>query len=211
MHPELAGAPRGELVAEGIEALKALFTQRVAGFSGQYYRFKDVELYPKPKQDPFPMFSCGNADGTILRAARWCAGWMPAGMPAERLATGVERLRGMAAEAGRDGDAIEVAPQLVLCVDRNAVRAMERFTTSQAYEHLVSLRRSTLKGIELDSYASQNLIGTVDDIVERVRRLKDAGATQLAGMIVVANSTDEMREQMRLFAAEVLPAFEEGP
>lgn len=209
VHPELAGAPRGELVAEGIEALTALFTQRVAGYEGRHYRFTDVELYPKPKQDPFPMFSCGNADGTIRRAARWCAGWMPAGMPADRLATGVERLRALAAGAGRDGAAIEVAPQLVLCVDRDAERAMERFTASQAYEHLVSLRRSTLKGIELSSYASQNLIGTVDEIVERVRRLKDAGATQLAGMIVVANTTGEMREQMRLFAEEVLPAFKE--
>jgi len=207
VHPELAGAPRGELVAEGIEALTALFTQRVAGYEGKHYRFTDVELFPKPKQDPFPIFSCGNADGTIRRAARWCAGWMPAGMPTDRLTAGVERLRSLAAEAGRDGAALEVAPQLVLCVDRDADRAMERFTSSQAYEHLVSLRKSTLKGIELDSYASQNLIGTVDEVIARVRRLKEAGATQLAGMIVVANTTDEMREQMRLFAAEVLPEF----
>jgi probable F420-dependent oxidoreductase len=207
VHPELAGAPRGELVAEGIEALTRLFGQRVADFAGTHYRFTNVEMYPKPVQDPFPLFSCGNAEGTIRRAAIWCAGWMPAGMPADRLAGGVARLRGYAAEAGRDGAAIEVAPQLVLCVDRDPERAMERFTASQAYEHLVSLRKSTLKGIELDSYTSQNLIGTPEQIVERIGRLAEAGATQLAGMIVVANTTEEMREQMKLFAAEVMPAF----
>jgi probable F420-dependent oxidoreductase len=207
VHPELAGVPRGQLVAEGIEALTVLFGQRVAEFSGKHYRFANVELYPKPVQDPFPLFSCGNADGTIRRAATWCAGWMPAGMPADRLAGGVQRLRQYAAEAGRGDAAIEVTPQLVLCIDRDRDRATERFTGSQVYEHLVSLRNATLKGIELESYTSQNLIGTPEEIIGRVRALADAGATGLAGMIVVANTTGEMREQMRLFASEVLPAF----
>lgn len=209
VHPELAGVPRGELVAEGIEALTRLFGQRVAEFSGTHYRFTDVEMYPKPVQDPFPLFSCGNAEGTIRRAASWCAGWMPAGMPVDRLAAGVGRLRQYAAEAGRDGAALDVAPQLVLCVDRDPERAMERFTGSQVYEHLFSLLKSTLKGIDLDSYTSQNLIGTPEQIIGRVRALAEAGATELAGLIVVSNTTGEMREQMRVFAAEVLPAFEE--
>jgi alkanesulfonate monooxygenase SsuD/methylene tetrahydromethanopterin reductase-like flavin-dependent oxidoreductase (luciferase family) len=75
------------------------------------------------------------------------------------------------------------------------------------YEHLVSLRNAPLKGIELESYTSQNLIGTPEEIIGRVRALAEAGATGLAGLIVVANTTAEMREQMRLFASEVLPAF----
>jgi probable F420-dependent oxidoreductase len=207
VHPDLAGAARGELVDEGIRALTLLFGERVSEFTGKHFRFTDVELYPKPRQDPFPLFSCGNAEGTIKRAAQWCAGWMPAGMPSDRLAGGVRRLHDYAAEAGRDGATLEVAPQLVLCLDRDPERALERFTGSQAYEHLVSLRKSTLRGIELDSYASQNLIGTPEQVVERIGHLAEAGATQLAGLIVVANSTAEMRDQMALFAAEVMPAF----
>jgi alkanesulfonate monooxygenase SsuD/methylene tetrahydromethanopterin reductase-like flavin-dependent oxidoreductase (luciferase family) len=135
---------------------------------------------------------------------------MPAGMPTDRLAAGVQRLHGYAAEAGRDGTALEVAPQLVLCLDRDPERAMERFTSSQAYEHLVSLRKTTLRGIELDSYASQNLIGPPEQVVQRIQRLAEAGATQLAGLIVVANSTAEMREQMAMFAADVMPVFAKG-
>ena len=64
VHPDLAGAARGELVDEGIRALTVLFSERVSEFSGQHFRFTDVELYPKPRQDPFPLFSCGNAEGT---------------------------------------------------------------------------------------------------------------------------------------------------
>jgi probable F420-dependent oxidoreductase len=207
VHPELSTINRGRYVAEGIEALTRLFTDRIASYDGEYIRFSDIELYPKPLQDPFPLVSCGNADGTIERAARWCAGWMPAGMPVDRLAGGVARLRDLAAGFGRDGSALEVTPQLVLCLDRDPEAALERFTRSQAYEHLVSLRKTTLKGIELESYSTQNLIGTPEQVIERVAALGVAGATEMAGMIVVANSVDEMREQMRMFAGEVLPAF----
>jgi probable F420-dependent oxidoreductase len=207
VHPELSGINRGQFVAEGIEALTHLFTDRIASYEGEYIRFTDIELFPKPVQTPFPIVSCGNADGTIDRAARWCAGWMPAGMPVDRLTVGVAKLRELAAGYGRDGTALEVTPQLVVCLDRDPEAALERFTGSQAYEHLVSLRKTTLRGIELESYSSQNLIGTPEQVVERVRALGVAGATEMAGMIVVANSVDEMRDQMRLFAAEVLPAF----
>lgn len=207
VHPELAAINRGRYVAEGIEALTRLFTDRIASYDGEYIRFHDIELFPKPLQNPFPIVSCGNADGTIERAARWCSGWMPAGMPLERLAGGVARLRELAAGHGRDGSAIEVTPQLVLCLDKDPEAALERFTGSQAYEHLVSLRKTTLRGIELESYSTQNLIGTPEQVVERVRALGAVGATELAGMIVVANSVAEMRDQMRLFADEVLPAF----
>ena len=38
---------RGDIVDEGLQALNLLFKERVASFDGQYYKFKDVELYPQ--------------------------------------------------------------------------------------------------------------------------------------------------------------------
>lgn len=207
VHPELTDINRGKYVAEGIEALTRLFTQRIASYEGEYIHFTDIELFPKPRQDPFPIVSCGNADGTIDRAAQWCSGWMPAGMPVERLAAGVAKLRELAAGYGRDGSKLEVTPQLVLCMDRDPEAALERFTASQVYEHLVSLRKTTLRGIELETYTSLNLIGTPEQVIERIRAIGGAGATELAGMIVACNTVPEMRDQMKLFADEVLPAF----
>lgn len=207
VYPARKHAPRGELVAEGIRAMKVLFEQRRASFDGEHFQFTDVEMYPKPKQAPFPIYSCGNAEGTIKRAAAWGAGWMPAGMPVERLAGGVARLRDYAAEAGRADVALEVAPQLVVCLGRDSEAAMEKFTRSQAHEHLVSLRGSTLKGIDMAGYAEQNLIGSPAQVIDRIHRLRDAGATQLAGMIVVADDEKDMAEQMTMFSAEVMPAF----
>jgi hypothetical protein len=64
-----------------------------------------------------------------------------------------------------------------------------------------------LKGVDLESFRSQNLIGSPQQIIGGIERLRDAGATQLAGMIVVADTEADMREQMEIFAGEVMPAF----
>ena len=153
------------------------------------------------------MLSCGNAPGTITRAAQLCAGWMPAGLPVDRIAVGVEQMRAQAVEAGRDPDSLMVTPQAVLCIDSDEAAAAERYKNSQVYEHLMSLRQSTLKNIDIDAYMSQNLIGGPEEIIRRIQLLADAGATHLAGLIVVANTEDEMLDQIRRFARDVLPAF----
>lgn len=207
VRPNMIEAPRGALVAEGIASLNELFSQRRATYHGRYFAFEDVELFPKPLQVPFPILSCGNASATIRRAATSCAGWMPAGLPADRMAAGVARMREHAREAGRDPSSLLVAPQAVLCIDATDDAAADRFAHSQVYEHLSSLRSTTLKNIDVEAYMSQNLIGSPDEIIRRIGRMAEAGANHLAGLIVVANTEDEMMQQIRLFAREVLPAF----
>jgi probable F420-dependent oxidoreductase len=207
VRPDMIEAPRGTLVSEGIASLQELFTQRRATYHGKYVAFEDIEMFPKPVQDPFPILSCGNAPATIRRAATLCAGWMPAGLPADRMAAGVAKMRELAREAGRDPSSLLVAPQAVLCIDDTDDAAADRFEHSQVYEHLSSLRSSTLRNIDVEAYMSQNLIGSPDEIINRIRRMADAGADHLAGLIVVADTADELRQRIRLFAREVLPAF----
>jgi len=207
IHPRQAKAPRGALVAEGIEALIKLFNERRASYDGKYRAFTDVEMYPKPLQTPFPLLSCGNATGTITRAATMCAGWMPAGLPDDRIAAGVVEMRQQAIAAGRDPDSLMVTAQTVLCIDDDIAAAGERFRGSQVYEHLVSLRQSTLRGIDIDAYMSQNLIGGPKQIIDRINKLAEVGVNHLAGLIVVANTEAELIDQVERLAAEVMPAF----
>jgi alkanesulfonate monooxygenase SsuD/methylene tetrahydromethanopterin reductase-like flavin-dependent oxidoreductase (luciferase family) len=58
--PDLADASRVDLMAEGIESLRVLFEQPRSTYEGKYRRFVDVESYPKPVQNPLPIFSGGN-------------------------------------------------------------------------------------------------------------------------------------------------------
>jgi len=208
-HPDLRQSTRGDMVEEGIKGLRLLFTSRQASLSGRYYRFEDVEMYPKPLQQPLPIFSGGNADGSIRRAAELCDGWLPAGIGPERIAAGREKLYAYAREAGRDPEHISIAPQLVVSVGRTHEAARETFLHSQLYEHLVSLQNSTLKGSDTRAYEAANLIGTPDDICARVERYAQAGVDHLSGLLFVGNTIDVMLAQIRLFAETVVAAFPE--
>lgn len=207
--PQLKEVPRSDLLEEGIAAMRMLFEERRATFHGRHYAFDDVEMYPKPVQRPLPIYSAGNAEGSIRRAAELCEGWLPAGMGPERIRLGREKLRAYAATAGRDPAAVEIAPQLVVCVGRTAEEAERDFKRSQVYEHLLSLQQSTLKGFDIDSYVSMNLIGSVDQVSESIDAYRQAGAGHLSGLLFVSNSVDQYVEQMQLFAETVMPQFKD--
>ena len=198
---------RGELLEESVQALRALFEQRVSSWDGKYYQFEDVEMYPKPLQDPLPIYIGGNSPSAVQRAALYGQGWMGAAMPADQLRGQVDRLREIAQEHGRDPESIEIAPQFVACIGDNYETAVKCFRESQMYNHLISLGDSTLKdqvgaGVRLEEI---NLIGTDDDIVEKVETLREAGAMHLSGLLFSANSVEELKDQMQSFAEQVIP------
>jgi probable F420-dependent oxidoreductase len=207
--PALRHAERGEMVEEGMAALRLLFTERRASFSGRHYAFEDVEMYPKPVQQPLPILSAGNADGSIRRAARLGQGWLPAGIGPAEVARGRQKLAAYAREAGRDPAELVIALQLVVSIAPTAEAARAAFLGSQLYEHLVSLQRSTLKDVDTSAYEAINLIGTPDEIRRRVARYAEAGVSHLCGLLFVGNTVDELLAQMRLFAETVIPAFPE--
>lgn len=206
-YPDLRGTPRGELIREGILALRSLFEQRRSTFAGEHYRFEDVEMFPKPVQDPLPIYSAGNGDGSIRRAAELGQGWLPAGIGPDQIREGRETLEQLARDAGRDASAIAIAPQLIVCLGDTEAAARETFERSQLYHHLVSLQQSTLKGVDIESYVSVNLVGTPEQVSRKVEAFAAVGVDHLCGLYFVGNTIGEMMAQVREFACTVLPAF----
>ncbi|MCC6146226.1 MAG: TIGR03619 family F420-dependent LLM class oxidoreductase [Anaerolineaceae bacterium] len=201
---------RGDVLEECVQALQVLFSQRIADWQGTYYAFKDVEMYPKPVQTPLPFYIGGNNANSIRRAALYGQGWMGAGMPPDQLFVHVKRLREIAAENGRDPDTIDIAPQMAACIDKNQEAAHQRFQNSQMYAHLVSLKATTLKDQAKSGakFEDINLIGDGQTIIERVGKLRDAGASHISGILFTANTVEEFKDQMQYFAEEVIRYFE---
>ena len=73
------------------------------------------------------------------------------------------------------------------------------------HAHLTSLRQSTLKDQGALGHEDINLIGTVDDVVERANLMREAGVTHLLGLYFAANDVAELLDQMQVFAEEVVP------
>lgn len=205
--PNLAHASRARLTRETIEALRLLFTERHASYDGEYVRFGGVESYPKPMQTPLPIYSGGNVEGSIRRAAELCQGWLPAKIGPGRLREGRARLEKYARDAGRDPSAITTALQSVVCLGDTAEQARETFLNSSFDLFHRSLRNTMTKGVDLDTYLADNLVGTPDEVCAKVAAYQDAGLDHLTALLFVGNTVAELRGQMRTFARHVLPAF----
>lgn len=198
---------RGDMVEEGAQALRLLFSEREASFEGKYYKFRDVELFPKPKQPHLPIYFGGNNPSHLRRTAKYADGWIPAGMPVTTLRRMVTELRELTEAEGRKFSELQIAPQYIVHVGRDQEQAVSRFRQSQMAKHLESLKKSTLKGQASTKPEDINLIGSVDTVIERAASLRDAGVTHFLGLFFAANSVSELMDQMQIFAEDVRPRF----
>ena len=100
---------RGRRSAEQIAVLRALWTQPVVDFRGEFHRISHAGLNPMPIQRPIPIwFGVGSRDHAVppepalKRIARLADGWSPNLTPDAQGRALVERVHGFAREAGRD-------------------------------------------------------------------------------------------------------------
>jgi probable F420-dependent oxidoreductase len=101
---------RRDVVRDRVLAMKALWTEEVAGYDGEFARVSPSWSWPKPAQRPHPPILIGGAAGPKLFAhiAEYADGWIPIG--GAGLSKALPRLRDVVAEAGRDPATLEVVP-----------------------------------------------------------------------------------------------------
>ncbi len=120
-------AGRGRRAAEYVQAMRALWRDDVASFSGEFVSFSDVRVNPKPAHHGrIPVVLGGNSDAALARAARWGDGWYGFNLPdlaavSERLAV-LERL---CDEAGRAVSELDIAVALAAPVPGDAAALAE--------------------------------------------------------------------------------------
>jgi probable F420-dependent oxidoreductase len=87
---------RMALMAERVEAMKAIWTQHEASYQGQYVNFDRIWQYPKPAQRPHPPILVGGEGATVLdRVRAFGTAWFPN-------YSGSEAFRDRIVEAARD-------------------------------------------------------------------------------------------------------------
>jgi probable F420-dependent oxidoreductase len=204
VRPGLRNAHRGSMLAEGIQAVRALFEQQEATFAGQHYAFEAVTMAPKPIQQPLPIYVGGNSEANAERAGRFGQGWLPAVLPPATIASRLGALNNAARAAGRDPATIDIAPQISVCLGRTYEEARVRYRRSHLFHHLVSLLQSTLRGQDLEAVTAHDLIGTPEQIAEKIVAFERVGVTHLASLVFTSNSVGEMKEQMQWFARDVM-------
>ena len=99
---------RGARADEYVAAMRALWTQDLASFSGPTVSFHDVYLRPAPVQRPVPIVIGGHSERAAQRAGTVGDGFFPAGADVERLPGLVASARRWAERSGRDPKALEI-------------------------------------------------------------------------------------------------------
>jgi probable F420-dependent oxidoreductase len=99
---------RGRRLDEHIGAMRALWTEDEATYSGEFTSFKPVVSLPKPAQSSVPIVVGGHTEAAARRAGRLGDGFFPARGSDDELERLFEVVRSTAREHGRDPDAIEL-------------------------------------------------------------------------------------------------------
>jgi probable F420-dependent oxidoreductase len=195
-------ARRGDMLEEGLRAFHILSTEKVATFEGQYYSFKNLEMFPKPKQTPFPLYIGGHNATSLERAASMGEGWLPGWRPFNEIAERIQHIKQRAAELGRDPGRIEMAPQFSLLLGKTMEDAEKTYMQSGLVAHRKSLAYT---GRDPIHQVTANLVGSPASVIEKIQTLKGMGVDHCAAMVVAVNEQKEFIEQIQWFSEEVMP------
>jgi probable F420-dependent oxidoreductase len=182
---------RSRQFVEGLQVMKALWTQPRASFSGEFWRFENIPMEPKPLQKPHPPLWFGAREPVALkRAVRHGDGWIGAGSSSSAdFVKQVDEIRRFLDEAKRDPATFAISKRVYLAVDDDHDRAERRL------REWFGLRYKNA-----DMATRVSIWGSVADCLDKLRELVGAGAKHL-----LLNPVFDEMEHLELLATEVLP------
>lgn len=186
---EAIGAPpfeeRGAVTDEYIRAFRELWTNPMPSFDGKYVKFSNISFEPKPKA-PIQIWVGGESGPALRRAAKLGDGWYPIGSNPQfpmdtlpRYRAGVQRVRQMASEAGRDPASVKLGYRTFETGANPAAKATDgerKLFTGTAADVAGDLHAMQDLGVGRLDF---RIIGpTVDTIVDGMKRFRE---TVMAG------------------------------
>ena len=197
-------ASRSRRMEEAMEIMRLISVEEHAYYEGQYNRFEDVTVLPRPVQQPLPIWVTANPnaafpklrESSLRRVARFGDGWMTTANSVDSLGENLEAIHRYAEEESRT-----LPADFETCLYYNIHVTDDRdagLDTTAAY-----LRE--YYGVEYDRDFLERwvAIGDPERCVEEIRKFVDAGVTTITLRLI---GHDEAGQFERV-TKEVLPAF----
>jgi probable F420-dependent oxidoreductase len=184
---------RGGRANEMLRLMNRLWTEDDVSFAGTDFSCEHVTITPKPKQSPLPVWIGGTSNAAIERTARYGHGWI-GGSVSPPAVTGriVVAIRARSAELGRP-----------IAEDHYGVGFNFRFGRwdEPIVQRTVQQAAARAAGIDPSAYMA---VGDANAIVNLVQSYQAAGISKFV-LRPLASSEDEMLEQTRRLAEDVIP------
>jgi len=155
---------------EGVELIKALWTQPQVSYHGTIYQLENGTMAPKPVQKPHvPIWMGGGHPNALKRAATIADGWMGSGGSSKaEFARSVPIMRENLEKAGRDPKTFPLSKRVFLSVHERADVARSEL------HHWFTTVYHNPNGAE-----ASGVYGTPEQVRERLEELAAHGADHL--------------------------------
>ncbi len=201
----VASKERPARLEEMIRALRVLWSEEHASFHGKHYAFDDVDLLPKPAQQPCPIYIAATprpaqigergVERSLQRIARYADGWMTNQIELPMFKDYLGRLRDMLVQEGKDPKKFKTVLYYGICVNRDRDQA---FRQAKTFLDAYYQKDFTREGVEI-----WTACGPVEHCVENVRGFIDAGVDH----VTIRPIGDDLDDQFRIYLDEFVPAI----
>ena len=205
---------RGKLMDEAMEILTRAWVEESLTFRGDFFDFEDVNMTPKPIQNPLPVWIGGQSKAAIRRAARFGCGLLPSSTTSfDVVGSYHDALRAY----GRDPADYSMKCFRPLYCCQDSKRGWEEIKEHYLYMHNAYRRWYREAGdldeadlLDPDALPRDTYIcGTPDECTEAIERLQQEFPfdefifwAQAPGFPI-----DKSTRSLELFAEEVMPRF----
>jgi probable F420-dependent oxidoreductase len=201
---DILGVPvetRGRRANEMLHVMRRLWTEEHVAHEGEFFRFEDATLLPRPAQRPHPpVWVGGRSEAAMKRAGTLGDGWLPYLYTVPRLKQSNEAVRKYGEAAGRDMSGYHFG-----VVQPTAVADDPKEALGLAIEN-VGQRYVTRERSAEDIARGLCITGTAKDCVKAIEERIDAGVRDFV-FTFLADDEGGMRRQMEIVGSQVLPAF----
>ena len=185
---------RTRRLAESVQIIRSLWTEKETTFKGKYYQIDHAPFEPKPVQKPYPPILIGGIGKkwTLPIIAKYANAWNMLPTSPAQMADLLKTLNGYCEKYKRDCTEIEKS-YLTRLVISDDPKKMDQ--TVQAFAQLRHISPEETKAVIL--------VGNVEEVKKQVQAYIDAGITH----IIIGQRQPYDREGLQRFAKEVMPAF----
>ena len=190
---------------EAVEIMRLLTSEENVSYDGEYNRFENVTVLPRPVQQPVPIWLVANPDPakkrnvetSLRRVARYGDGWQSTWNTPQSFEEHLSLIRSYAAEYGREiGEDFEACLYYNINVSENREAALDEAKKFLDAYYYTDYDRERLK--RWVAY------GSPEECVEQIRAFIEAGATT----VTLRMAAYDQKSQFERVTGEVLPALQ---
>ena len=189
---------RGKITDEYIKAIRTIWSEDLPTFSGHYVNFKEIQLFPKPRQRPPNILIGGSERGLSPRALRRVVelgdGWIPAYLTPAEIADGMTKINEAGQSKGRAFKSFLVSHETFAYVDNSSQKA-----------HELAKKSLLTNFVTLEEAEKRCLVGNPEEVIEKIHRYSEAGVN-MTELKFVYSDIPSLMNIMQLFSDKIIPA-----